>query len=52
MHGPQFRPDAGRERRQQPAHILLRQRLEDPGEPIMQHDLDGPGGIRGHAAVS
>ena len=51
MNAPEFGPDAGWERRQQPANVLCRQRLEDPGQLIMHHDVDGPVSIRWHVAV-
>jgi hypothetical protein len=51
MNAAEFGPDIGRERRQQPADVLRRQRLEDPRRLIMQHDVDGPVSIRWHGAV-
>jgi len=51
MNAKEFGPDIGWERPQQPADILRRQRLEDPGRLIVPHDVDGPVRIRRPGAV-
>jgi hypothetical protein len=51
MNAAELGPDVGWERRQQRANVLRRQRLENPGQLIMHHDVDGPVSIRWHAAV-
>jgi hypothetical protein len=51
MNAPEFGPDGDRERRKQPANILRRQRVEDPGQLIMQHDVNSPVSVRWHVAM-
>jgi hypothetical protein len=51
MNAAEFGPDVDRERRQQPPNVLGRQRLEDPGQLIMHHDVYGPVSVRWHVGV-